>query len=101
MGDMRNERESLRIKFEDLLNSTDAQRRGKQFEDFLGDLLELEGCSVWRNARAATPRQTDFVIECDQSFLLIEAKWKKKEIDIADIDNLRSRLGRASSELWG
>jgi hypothetical protein len=94
-------RESLRIRFGELLQSTDVQGRGKQFESLLGDLLELEGCRVWRNPRSAIPRQTDLVIELDQFALLVEAKWKNKKIDIADLDNLRSRLRRGTPELWG
>ncbi|MGH3628071.1 MAG: restriction endonuclease [Sciscionella sp.] len=98
---MRTDREGLRIKFGELLKSTNAQARGKEFENLLGDLLELEGFRVWHNPRSATPRQTDLAIEFDQFAFLIEAKWKNKKIDIADLDNLRSRLRRAAPTTWG
>lgn len=78
-----------------------ATTRGYEFEAEIAKLLRASGFDVTPNAKTAKPRQTDLFAVDDEMSLLIEAKNRKHKIDVSDIDSLRSRLIRTSSDIVG
>ena len=87
--------------FERLLASDDVAGRGRAFEQLLNGRLLLDGFSVHPNPKAAKPRQTDLVAVSNSQHFLIEAKWRKRKVDVADIGNLRDRLRRTPQDFIG
>ena len=87
--------------FDELLDEEDRQQRGYQFQRWLRDVLLRSGFEVHANPRTARPRQTDLYARRDTRDYLIEAKWQRSKIDIADIDALRSRIDRTPSDVIG
>jgi Holliday junction resolvase len=75
--------------------------RGREFESEVENFLRLAGFVVTPNAGAAKPRQTDLVAEGDEVTLLVEAKDRKRNVEVGDIDALRSRLNRTSPDFVG
>lgn len=73
----------------------------RAFETEIADLFERAGFQVTLNAKAARPRQTDVFAHDEKLNLLIEAKDRKRPIDIDDIDALRSRLNRTNAGVVG
>lgn len=64
-------------------------------------LLEGAGFRALRNSRVARPRQTDILAEGNDLTLLIEAKDRKRVVDVGDVDDLRARLGRTTQDVIG
>jgi hypothetical protein len=87
--------------FERLLESEDAAGRGPAFEKVLGERLTADGFTVHFNPKTARPRQTDLLAIHESEHFLIEAKWRKRSIDVADVDSLRMRLNRVPSDIVG
>jgi hypothetical protein len=87
--------------FERLLESEDAAGRGPAFEKVLGERLTADGFTVHFNPKTARPRQTDLLAIHESEHFLIEAKWRKRSIDVADVDSLRMRLNRLPSDIVG
>jgi len=87
--------------FELLLESEDAAGRGPAFEKVLSARLTADGFDVRINPKTARPRQTDLVAIRESQHFLIEAKWRKRSVDVADVDNLRMRLNRIPSDFVG
>ncbi len=87
--------------FERLLESEDAAGRGPAFEKLLGARLIADGFTVHFNPRTARPRQTDLLAIRESQHFLIEAKWRKRAIDVGDVDDLRMRLNRVPSDFVG
>lgn len=57
--------------------------------------------AVTHNAGVALPRQTDLLaVKLDDRYL-VECKWRARPVDIADLDSLRSRLGRTTADVVG
>jgi Holliday junction resolvase len=79
----------------------DAAARGREFEAEVAKFLRDAGFEVTLNAKVAKPRQTDLFARDDNISLLVEAKNQKRKVDISDIDSLRSRLSRTSSDIVG
>ena len=76
-------------------------KRGRRFEIEIAELLHTFGFEVTQNAKAARPRQTDIFASAGGIDLLIETKDRKRTIDVADIDALRSRLNRVAHDIVG
>jgi len=76
-------------------------KRGRAFEVEIANLLRAFGFEVTENAKAAKPRQTDIFAGADGIDLLVEAKNRKRKIDVGDIDALRSRLNRVAPDIVG
>jgi len=74
---------------------------GQALELELLRLLESAGFRAHRNARVATPRQTDILAQGNELTLLVEVKDRKRVIDISDIDSLHSRLSRTTPDVIG
>jgi hypothetical protein len=91
----------LRELFDRLLESEDASRRGSAFEKLLGARLIADGFDVHFNPKTARPRQTDLVAIRESQHFLIEAKWRKRDVDVRDVDDLRMRLNRIPSDFVG
>jgi hypothetical protein len=53
------------------------------------------------NAKVAKPRQTDIFAKGHEVDLLVEVKDRKRNVDVGDVDALRSRLNRTSSDIVG
>jgi hypothetical protein len=87
--------------FERLLESEDAAGRGPAFEKLLGVRLDADGFTVHFNPKTARPRQTDLLAIRESQHFLIEAKWRKRSIDVGDVDSLRMRLNRVPSDIVG
>ena len=92
---------SVQQKFEEISQIRDAQSRGFKFQEMLRTLLEESRFEVIVNPAMARPRQTDLFACRDEKDYLIEAKWQKRKISSADIDALRSRLGRVPTGVFG
>jgi Holliday junction resolvase len=67
-----------------------AAARGRDFEAEVAKFLSAAGFDVTMNAKAARPRQTDLYAKRDGVDLLVEAKNQKRNIDVSDIDAIRS-----------
>jgi hypothetical protein len=93
--------EKTRDLFERLLESEDAAGRGPAFEKVLGAQLTADGFTVHFNPKTARPRQTDLLAIRESEHFLIEAKWRKRSIDVGDVDSLRMRLNRIPSDIVG
>jgi predicted helicase len=79
-----------------------SQKRGRAFEKFLANLFRKADFKIHENPKGAKPRRSDLMaIDDDDKYLLIEAKHQKRKIDVADIDNVRSRLRRVPGEILG
>jgi hypothetical protein len=78
-----------------------ASARGREFEAEVAKFLRAAGLDVTTNAKAAKPRQTDLFARGNDIDLLVEAKNEKRKVDVSDIDALRSRLSRTSSDIVG
>lgn len=91
----------LRKAFEALQGGDDAADRGRDFERLLHECLVNEGFKSYLNSKAATPRQTDIVATLDSQHLLIEAKWRGRNVGVGEIDDLRSRLNRTATDFVG
>jgi hypothetical protein len=76
-------------------------RRGKALEHFVADLFRQDHFSVWPNAGAARPRQTDVFVSRTTETYLVECKWRSDKADIDDIDSLRARLRRTDRSVVG
>lgn len=73
-----------------------------EFEKEVSAWLQASGYDVEANAKAAKPRQTDIYARDDEGVeYLVEAKDRKRDIEILDIDELRSRLKRVPSDVVG
>ena len=91
----------MREVFDRLLDCEDAVGRGRAFEKLLGAQLTADGFDVRINPKTARPRQTDLLAIRDSQHYLIEAKWRKRSVDVADVDDLRMRLSRIPSDFVG
>jgi len=78
-----------------------AAARGREFEAEVADFLRSAGFDVTPNAKTAKPRQTDLFAKDDNLDLLVETKNQKRNVGVNDIDSLRSRLGRTTSDIVG
>jgi hypothetical protein len=74
---------------------------GRDLELEVQDLLRGSGFRAKVDARPATPRQTDVFAEGNGLTLLVECKDRQRVVDISDIDSLRSRLDRTTSDMIG
>jgi hypothetical protein len=100
MPNSRRSRGSLHEELNGLQQEKNPYKRAKGFEVFLVRLLEKESLRVTRDPRAANPRQTDLAAEGDMGSFLVEAKWTKKKIGVADISQVRDRLGRVPLDMF-
>lgn len=87
--------------FDALLGENDQHKRGYQFQKWLCDVLLGASFEAHPNPRMANPRQTDISARRAGHDYLIEAKWRQRAVNVSDIDNLRSRLGRTPSDVVG
>jgi hypothetical protein len=78
-----------------------AVARGRDFETEVAQILRVAGFDVTINAKSAKPRQTDLFAKGDEIDFLVEAKNQKRRVEVGDIDDLRSRLRRTSSDIVG
>jgi hypothetical protein len=67
----------------------------------VGAFFTRAGFRVEMNPRAAVPRQTDANAQDDTIRILIEAKAQKRNVTIADVEDLRSRLNRTPHDVVG
>lgn len=74
---------------------------GRALELEILEMLREGGFRAELNAGAARPRQTDIYAHRPDVDLLVEVKDRKSKVDVADIDNLRSRLRRTASDVVG
>ena len=75
--------------------------RGRDFEAEVAKLFCEAGFQVTRDAAVARPRQTDLFASADGFQLLIEAKNKKRKVDVGDVDAMRVRLNRTAADIVG
>ena len=84
-----------------LRSLTNAQQRGREFEDLLAQMFAAEHFDVRRKALSANKRQVDLFASLGTLNLLIEAKWLKKPADVDHVDRLRARLESAPPHVVG
>jgi hypothetical protein len=77
------------------------QRRGYEFQDFVGSLFKERHFRVTPNPGTARPRQTDLLATRGGDIYLIETKWRVSKANINDIDSLFSRLAAAPAAVVG
>lgn len=88
--------DALESEFDRLKAAKDAHRRGSEFESLLARLFHMNNFDVVRSAKSAPGRQVDLTATSPSLQLLVEAKWKRRNIDVADMASLADRLGQAS-----
>jgi hypothetical protein len=79
-------------KFAELFKSGDAFARGRRFEKTLADALAVSGFDVDIDSPAATPRQTDLLVERNDAIYLWELKWHSRPATIDHVHGLRDRV---------
>jgi hypothetical protein len=84
-----------------MAEATSSSALGRDFETEAAKLFTETGFQVATNPAVARPRQTDLFAIRDELQLLIEAKNRKKKVDVGDVDAMRSRLYRAASDIVG
>ena len=77
------------------------QKRGYEFQDFVGSLFKLRHFQVTSSPGTAKPRQTDLLATRGADTYLIETKWRRTKANIDDIDSLFARLTAAPSAVVG
>jgi hypothetical protein len=77
------------------------QKRGYEFQDFVGSLFKLRHFQVTSSPGTAKPRQTDLLATRGADSYIIETKWRSSKADINDIDSLFARLAAAPSAVVG
>ena len=77
------------------------QKRGYEFQDFVGSLFKLRHFQVTSSPGTARPRQTDLLVTRGADTYLIETKWRKTKADINDVDSLFTRLAAAPGAVVG
>lgn len=78
-----------------------SQRRGYDFENFVGTLFRQRHFSVVPGPGTAKPRQTDLLARRGGETYLIETKWRKTKANINDVDSLFTRLDAAPRDVTG
>lgn len=76
-------------------------KHGYAFEAEIAEILRNSGFVVTSNPKVAKPRQTDLFAKSEDIDLLVEAKNRTRNVSVADIDDLRVRLRRTSSDIVG
>jgi Restriction endonuclease len=79
----------------------DYQRRGYDFQDFVGSLFKDRHFNVVPSPGTAKPRQTDLLATRGDDAYLIETKWRRSKANIADIDSLFNRLDAVPATVLG
>lgn len=79
----------------------DYQRRGYDFQDFVGSLFKYRHFNVVPSPGTAKPRQTDLLATRGDDAYLIETKWRKSKADIGDVDSLFNRLDAVPAVVLG
>lgn len=87
--------------FRRLKELDNSQRRGYEFQDFVGSLFKLRHFMVASSPGTARPRQTDLLATRGGDAYLIETKWRGSKANIDDVDSLFSRLAAAPSSVVG
>jgi hypothetical protein len=77
------------------------QKRGYEFQDFVGSLFKYRHFNVMLSPGTAKPRQTDLLAQRGSDSYLIETKWRSSKANINDIDSLYNRLDAAPAAVVG
>ena len=85
--------DEFKERFYTLVKSENSQKRGYQFEEFLGDLVAFFDLSP-RSSFKIQGEQIDGSFTHDNTDYLIEAKWKQEPIDRSDIDIFEAKVSR-------
>lgn len=85
--------------FRHLKQIPDTQRRGYDFETFVGNLFKQRHFSVVPGPGTARPRQTDLLARRGGETYVIKTKWRRKKANIDDIDSLFARLDAAPRDV--
>ena len=88
--------EKLKKRFLALFSEPDSQKRGFAFEGFLNDFFLVHGLDPHGSFKVAG-EQIDGTFEWNGSTFLVEARWRKKEANAADLLVLR---GKAEKSEW-
>lgn len=71
-------------------------RRGAKFESILAEAFETAGYLVQSNDTSmASGRECDLVASNDRYTFVVEAKWKRKPVELGALDSLKARLAQA------
>lgn len=88
--------EKLKNRFLALFAEADPQKRGFLFEEFLNDFFLIHGLDPHGSFKVAG-EQIDGTFEWSGSTFLVEARWRKKDANAADLLVLR---GKAEKSEW-
>ena len=84
-----------------LKSLTNYQRRGYDFQDFVGSLFKHRHFMVSLDPGTARPRQTDLLVTRGEEKYLVETKWRRDKANIDDVDSLFIRLESTPSSVIG
>jgi hypothetical protein len=101
--ELRRERELLRMQFDELHQTLDAQERGRLLEDFLNRFLPLFQIRPVRSFRRNEGgEQIDGAFSWGGGWhYLVECKWQKKLSNIRELDSLYGKISRSGSGTMG
>lgn len=91
----------LAERFRRLSRAEDRQHRGYAFQNLVVDLFRRCGFDADPNPPMAQPRQTDIYVKHRDIELLVEVRWREREMDSSDIDALCARLSRTPPGIVG
>jgi hypothetical protein len=94
--------ELLLMMFNDLTQSTDAQRRGYVLQELLERVFTLHEIPVTKPfTRNNGAEQIDGKFELDGWHYLVECRWRTKLADIRELDGLHGQVGRSGKQAMG
>lgn len=80
---------------------SDKQGRGYRLEEMIGELAALDGLRYVRPFRKSTVAQTDGMLSYEGFQYLIEARWRSRPADVAQIAALAHKADRALESTRG
>jgi len=90
---------TVRARLDQLEHTTNAPRRGKDFEVIMQELLSVHGCVVERGLRGEAEQVDLFMI--DPQYALIECRWEKDPQEATAIRELGGKLDTRPSIVAG
>jgi len=75
--------------------------RGHQFEGFIGQLFGRSHFEVTRNPGTGGMHQVDLLATMSDETYLVEIKWWARRVGLREMEDLESRLKKASPKVIG
>ncbi len=103
---MRNQKkkfQELKKRWQEMIGMFDnQQKRGRQFQEWLIELFQASGLKAQGSVTRKAPKEEfDGVIYEGKDIFLLEAKWKKKPININPIRTFHDKIKRGTINTYG